>query len=176
MFPLHHHRLSNLVCFFVCLLLCVCVCVCVCVCLNLNVKAHLSIIWLCKWNSSFRNIYISLTTSLLTKLPDQHCVLFIKTRVFQIVARGGEDSLSGWESETLLGRIFLPGEGNLRRSDFGDSNLFSIAFCEYWTSIKIKINMTCASKEYDIKTEMELEQRLQLKILFLLGYNLKIII
>ena len=26
--------------------------------------------------------------------------------------------------EILLGEIFLPGEGNLRRSDFEDSNLF----------------------------------------------------
>ena len=36
--------------------------------------------------------------------------------------------------------------------------------------------MTCVSKEYEIKTDMEQEQRLQLKMLFLLGYNLKIII
>ena len=27
-------------------------------------------------------------------------------------------------------------------------------FCEYWTSIKIKISMTCVSKEYEIKTKM----------------------
>ena len=33
--------------------------------------------------------------------------------------------------------------------------------------------MTCVSKEYEIKT-MEQEQFLQLKKLFLLGYNLKI--
>ena len=46
------------------------------------------------------------------------------------------------------------------------------AFCEYWTSIKIKINM---SKEYEIK-KMEQEQWLQLKMLLLLGYNLKIVI
>ena len=35
------------------------------------------------------------------------------------------------------------------------------AFCEYWTSIKIKINMTCLSKEYEIQA-MEQEQCLQL--------------
>ena len=48
------------------------------------------------------------------------------------------------------------------------------AFCEYWTSIKIKINMTLVSKEYEIKTKIEQEQWLLLKKLFLLGYNLKI--
>ena len=31
------------------------------------------------------------------------------------------------------------------------------AFCENWTSIKIKTNMTCVSKEYEIKTKMEQE-------------------
>ena len=31
------------------------------------------------------------------------------------------------------------------------------AFCEYWTSIKIKTNMTCVSKEFEIKTKMEQE-------------------
>ena len=49
------------------------------------------------------------------------------------------------------------------------------AFCEYWTSIEMKINMTCVSKEYKIQTKMEQEQWLQLKMLFLLGYNLKIV-
>ena len=49
------------------------------------------------------------------------------------------------------------------------------AFCECWISIKIKINMTCVSKEYKIKT-LEQEQCLQLKMLFLLGYNLKIVV
>ena len=35
--------------------------------------------------------------------------------------------------------------------------------------------MTSVSKEYEIKTKMEEEQWLQLKMLFLLGYNLKIV-
>ena len=48
-------------------------------------------------------------------------------------------------------------------------------FCEYWTSIKNKINMTCVSKEYEIKTKIGQEQWLQLKMLFLLGYNLKLV-
>ena len=33
--------------------------------------------------------------------------------------------------------------------------------------------MTCVSKEYEIKTKMEQEQWLQLKMLFLLGYDLQ---
>ena len=36
--------------------------------------------------------------------------------------------------------------------------------------------MTQVSKVYEIKLKMEQEQWLQLKILFLLGYNLKIVI
>ena len=32
------------------------------------------------------------------------------------------------------------------------------------------------NKEYEIRTKMEEEQRLQLKMLFLLGYNVKIVI
>ena len=35
--------------------------------------------------------------------------------------------------------------------------------------------MTCVSKEYEIKTKMQQEQWLQLEMLFLLGYNLKIV-
>ena len=35
--------------------------------------------------------------------------------------------------------------------------------------------MTCVSKEYEIKTKMEEEQWLQVKALYFLGYNLKIV-
>ena len=47
------------------------------------------------------------------------------------------------------------------------------AFCEYWTSIKIKISMICVSKEYEIKTKMVQEKWLQLKMtfLFFIGLN-----
>ena len=54
--------------------------------------------------------------------------------------------------EILLGGISFPDERNLSRSDFD-----------------------CVSKEYEIKTKMEQEQWLQLKMLFLLGCNLKIV-
>ena len=50
-------------------------------------------------------------------------------------------------------------------------SMLKTAFCEYWTSINIKISMTCVLKEYEIKTKM-----VQLKITFLLGYNLSIFI
>ena len=39
-------------------------------------------------------------------------------------------------------------------------------FCKQGTSIKIKISMTCVSKEYEIKTNMVHEKRLQLQMLF----------
>ena len=43
------------------------------------------------------------------------------------------------------------------------------AFHECWTSLKSKL--TFVSTEYESKTKMEQEQWLQLKVLFLLGYN-----
>ena len=58
----------------------------------------------------------------------------------------------GGGGEFWGGGFFLRGEGNLRRNDFDDS------------------------KEYEIKTKMEQQQWLQLKMLFLLGYNMKIVV
>ena len=51
--------------------------------------------------------------------------------------------------------------------------MLKTAFCEYSKSIKIKISMTCVSKEYEIKTKMvsflaAVIARLQLKKIFLL--------
>ena len=40
-------------------------------------------------------------------------------RAFQVAVRGREGN-----QKLYWGRFFLPGEGNLRRSDFDDSNLF----------------------------------------------------
>ena len=62
------------------------------------------------------------------------------SRVLLIAGGGKEEGIRNFDGEK-----FLPGDRNLRRCDFGDLNLFSklkTAFCEYWTSIKIKINMT----------------------------------
>ena len=56
---------------------------------------------------------------------------------------------------------------------FKNFSKLKTAFCEYWTSIKIKISLTCVSKEYEIKTKLVQEQWLQQKnyaVIFLLGY------
>ena len=50
------------------------------------------------------------------------------------------------------------------------------SFCEYWTLVKIKISMSCMYKECEIKIKLVQKQRLQIKMAFLLGYNLKIFI
>ena len=49
------------------------------------------------------------------------------------------------------------------------------AFCKCWPSVKTKINMTNVSKEHEIKAKKKQEQWLKLKMLFLLGYNLRIV-
>ena len=43
-------------------------------------------------------------------------------------------------------------------------------------NIKIKISMTCLYKEYEIKIKIIKERWLQLKIKFLMGYNMKVVI
>ena len=99
-----------------------------------------------------------------------HKVLYIG--VFQIAARGSR------ESEILLEGIFFTRWREPEEEWFWRFEPFSklkTAFCEYWTSIKMKVNMTCVSKEYEIKTKQEQGQWLQLKMLFLLDYNLKIV-
>ena len=42
--------------------------------------------------------------------------------------------------------------------------------------MKIRISMTCVWKEYKVKIKMVQEKWLQLKMKFLLGYNMKIVI
>ena len=54
---------------------------------------------------------------------------------------------------------------------FENFSKLKTAFCEYWTSIKIKISMICVSREYEVKAKMVHEQWLQLKMkFFLLGW------
>ena len=93
-------------------------------------------------------------------------------RVFQIVLTGrgmrnlpGKGGSTGWQESNK--KWFWPLELFLK---------LKTTFCKYWTLIKIKISMTCMSKEYEVKIKMVQEQWLQLKIKFLLGYNMKIII
>ena len=56
----------------------------------------------------------------------------------------GEMGMVAWE-------IFLLHAGNLTRSDFEPFSKLKPTFCKYWTSIKIKIVMTCVYKEYEIE-------------------------
>ena len=71
------------------------------------------------------------------------------------------------EVVTLLGFFFTiwwePEGGSFYK-------LLKTTFCEYWTSIKIRISMICVSKDYEIKTKMVQEQWLQLKMSFLFFY------
>ena len=102
--------------------------------------------------------------------------------------QGFRNSGDGWgvaklpwlgESEILLGRNFFTGWWECEEDLFLQFKLFlelKTPFYEYWTSVKIKISMTCVSKDYEIKTKIVQEQWLQLKKTFLLGYNLKIFI
>ena len=100
--------------------------------------------------------------------------------VFQIEVKGGEKSPPpcGDAIRNFTEWKFFTGWREPEEEWFWQFQPFSewkTAFCEYWTSIKTKINMTCVSKEYEIKTKMEQEQWLQLKVLFLLGNSLKIV-
>ena len=98
-------------------------------------------------------------------------------RVFQIVVRGG-----GGEFPPVRGITnFTGGVIRWRESEewfwqFEPFSKLKTVFRECWASIKIKINMTCVSKQYEIKTNMEQQLWLQLKMMFLLGYNLKIVV
>ena len=95
-------------------------------------------------------------------------------RVFQIAVRVGW-GMGEIRNFTERGE-FLTGWNEPGEKWFWQFEPFSklkVAFRECWTSIKIKINITCVSKGYKIKTKMEQKQWLQLKMLFLLGYDLK---
>ena len=66
---------------------------------------------------------------------------------------GGEDFFTGWREPEEEGFWWFEPFSKLKT-----------ALREYWTSIKITVNMTCVSTEYEVKTKMEQEQWLQLKI------------
>ena len=85
--------------------------------------------------------------------------LFHWCRIFPIlVSGGGEGKFSpvGWGETDIFtgGGNFFTGWRNPEDKSFWRFEPFSkleIAFCEYWMSIKIKINMTCVSEEYEIE-------------------------
>ena len=84
----------------------------------------------------------------------------------------------GAERETLLGD-FCVGWWEPEEEWFWPIKPFSklkTTFCKYWTLIKIKISLACVYKEYEVKVKMVQEQWLQLKMKFLLGYSMKIVI
>ena len=69
-----------------------------------------------------------------------------------------------WESEEEL---------------FWPVNYFSkseTTICKYWTLIQFKIGMTCVCKEYEGKIKIVQEPWLQLKMNFILAYNMKNVI
>ena len=88
---------------------------------------------------------------------------------FEIAVKGGRQSEVEGNQKFYWGDFFT----EWRKPEeewfwqFKPFSKLKTAFSECWTSIKIKINMTCVSKEYEIKTKMEQEQWLQLKMLFL---------
>ena len=89
---------------------------------------------------------------------------FLPIRFFQIAVRGGAGEVNSplyWGVLEIFSRgkgwIFLPGGGNL--SDVDDPNLFqSQKQLSVNTEHKIKISMTCVSRQYEIKTKMVQEQ------------------
>ena len=110
-------------------------------------------------------------------IPVFHFLEKVKKRQLKMVNvnyQGFLNSCTGWGDDRKIywGRFFTgwrePDEKRFWR--FEPFSKLRTTFHECWTSIKIKINMTCVSKEYEIKTKMEQEQWLQLKILFI-AYN-----
>ena len=59
-------------------------------------------------------------------------------------------------------------------------NLQKLAFSNEHVQIlsidRTKISVSCVYKQYEVKMETVQEQRLQLKMKFLLGYNMKVVI
>ena len=98
-------------------------------------------------------------------------------RIFQIALRSGWENPSQLESDILLrGRGVYRVKGTWGGMILAVQTFFKAetASCEYWTSIKFKSNMTCVSTEYETKTKMKQDRWPHLKILFFMGYNLKI--
>ena len=74
-------------------------------------------------------------------------------RVFQVLVRGGD----GIGNFTGAEGTFYRAKGTWGGVILTIRTFFKLktAFCEYWTSIKNKFNMTCVLREYEIKTKME---------------------
>ena len=130
---------------------------------------------------------MSFSNFILRKIPPPVCVCvcacvrvcvcaYVCTCVRALcVCVGGGGGTGNWKF--YLGRgNFLSGGWNLRRSDFDHSKLFQgyqqlSVNVEYW--LKSKLAWHLVYKEYKVKIMVQ-EQWLQLKMKFLLGYNMKI--
>ena len=101
-------------------------------------------------------------TTIISNLQTNFCFIpRAQYRVFQIVIS------VGGESKILLGEIFLPSGENLRRSDFGNTNLFQSEKSILWVlNINSNQNYIVWPVCHEIKTKMVQEQRLQLKMTF----------
>ena len=88
-------------------------------------------------------------------------------RIFQIALKRGGGFLPQWR------KSFLLGGGNLR-SGFDSFSKLKTTFCQYWTSIKIKISMTCMFKEYEVYNGIRVMTTTKMK--FLVCYNMEIVI
>ena len=82
----------------------------------------------------------------------------------------------GGGAEILLGEFFYQVVRTWGGVTLASDSKLKKACCEYWTSIKINISVTCVSKDYEIKTKVVQEQWLKVKMPFLLGYNLQMFI
>ena len=101
------------------------------------------------------------------------------TRVFQIGVEGRDSPSVKGDGKFCWGRGFnLYGRGNLRRSNFDHSNLFQ-GQKQHSVNIErlLKSKLTWpVCTEYEVKIKLVQVQWLQLKMKFLVGYNMKIVI
>ena len=101
---------------------------------------------------------------ILLKLSKKKNKLRLNCRVFQMAIRNGEGGIRNFAGGNIFTGQWEPGEEWFW--PFEPFLKLETDFCEFWTSIKIKISMTCVSKDYEIRTKMVHEQWLQLKMLF----------
>ena len=87
------------------------------------------------------------------KLLKGRCIFPI-TSIFQIELRGKQENPLSRGIGSFAERTFLLSGGNLTRSDFEHLSLFQklqTRFCKYWTSITVRISMTCMYKHNKLK-------------------------
>ena len=99
-----------------------------------------------------------------SKIKQKKNKLRLNCRVFQMTIRNGEGGIRNFAGGNIFTGQWEPGEEWFW--PFEPFLKLETDFCEFWTSIKIKISMTCVSKDYEIRTKMVHEQWLQLKMLF----------